>query len=82
MHIKRKFCSQLTRKHVSNAFFNAELESELSETLLKPCTFFKSDADKNAVMSSIEVARVAKFILSHHFVKQKVISIGNSIACF
>ena len=58
--IERKFCTQLTRKHVSNAFFNAELESELGETLLKSVTFFKYDSDKNVVMSTIETARVTK----------------------
>lgn len=58
--IERKFCTQLTRRHVSNVFFNAELESELGETLLKSVTFFKCDGDKNVVMSQIETARVTK----------------------
>ena len=50
----------MTRKHVSSAFFNTELESELGETLQKSVTFFKSDDDKNIVMSRIEAARAAK----------------------
>ena len=52
----------MTRKHVSSAFFNTELESdhELGETLQKSETFFKSDDDKNVVMPRIEGARTTK----------------------
>ena len=57
---ERKFCTELTRKHVSNAFFNAELESELGEKSLKQVTYFKSDSDKNEVMSKLETDRVVK----------------------
>ena len=55
-----KFYTQLTRKHVSNAFFNSEMESELGERNLKEQTFFKSDKDMNEVMTRIGSDRVAK----------------------
>ena len=45
---------------MSNAFFTAELESELGEKSLKQVTFFKSDSDKSEVMSRLESDRVAK----------------------
>ena len=45
---------------MSNAFFNAELESELGEKSLKQVTSFKSDSEKNEVMSKLETDRVAK----------------------
>ena len=48
------------KKHVSSAFFNTELESELGETLQKSVMFFKSNDDKNVVMSRIEAARATK----------------------
>lgn len=41
-------------------FFNAELESELSESedLTKATTYFKCDRDREALMSKIEEDRV------------------------
>ena len=51
---------ELTRKHIANMFYNAEIESELSEGvhLRKEITFFKSDRDRDGLMSKIEESRV------------------------
>ena len=47
-------------------FYTAEMESELSEGmhLRKEVTFFKSDRDRDLLMSKIEESRV--FSLYHH----------------
>ena len=59
------FCPELTRKHVSNAYYNAELESELEENCQKSITFFRSDQDKNRVMAEIEEHRASKPYVHH-----------------
>ena len=59
------FCPELTRKHVSNAYYSAELESELEENCQKSITFFRSDQDKNRVMAEIEERRVSKPYVHH-----------------
>ena len=45
---------------MSNAYYSAELESELEENCQKSITFFRSDQDKNRVTAEIEERRVSK----------------------
>ena len=58
--IGRGFSLELTRKHIANMFYNAELEGELSDcvSLRKEATYFKSDRDRDGFMSQIESNRV------------------------
>ena len=58
MHADGQFCSEFTRKHVSSAFFSAELASELEDLGLKRFTFLRSDSDADSVMKEIELNRV------------------------
>ena len=53
-----KFCTELSRKHISNAFFGAELAAELEDIGQKHSTFFSCDSDKDDVMREIEKHRV------------------------
>lgn len=55
----------MTRKHVSSAYYNAELECELEENGLKSTTFFRSDQDKSRVMAAVEERRASKPYVHH-----------------
>ena len=55
---ERGFSLELSRKHITSMFYNAEMESELSEGvhIRKDATFFRSDmySDRDGLMSKIQ----------------------------
>ena len=54
------FCTGLSRKHVSDAYFNAELECELQESNKQHLYTFRNDADQELVMQKLELERTGR----------------------
>ncbi len=50
---------QLSRKHLSDYFFNAEVEVELGEGGQKGATFFGSNSDREVLMTAVETKRAS-----------------------
>ena len=59
---ERGFSLELSRKHIASMYYNAEMESELSEGvhIRKDATFFRSDSDRDGLMSKIQNDRLFK----------------------